>query len=128
MPHFRIEYSANLERRMDMPAFCRSMKQAIAVTGLFELGAIRVRAFKAEAYAVADELPENAFLDMVFRVGEGRSAEQLKQAGDAVFAAAEGELKHLFATPHFALSFSIEEINSALSWKKNGIHPRLRKK
>lgn len=128
MPHFRIEYSANLESRVDMLAFCRAMKQAVVATGLFELGAIRVRAFKAEAYAIADEVPENAFLDVVFRVGEGRTPEQLKTAGDAIFAAAEAELKQLFATPHFALTLSIEQINSALSWKKNAIHPRLRGK
>ena len=73
MPHFRIEYSANLETSIDMPRFCRAMQQALLATGLFELGGIRVRAFKALDYVIADNVPENAFLDIVFRVGEGRS-------------------------------------------------------
>lgn len=126
MPHFRIEYSANLEGRTDLPAFCRAMHAAILATGLFELGAVRVRAFRAEHVVVADDLPENAFLDAVFRVGEGRTPEQLKVAGDALFAAAQMELAPLFGTPHFMLSLSIEEINGSLSWKRNAIHPRLR--
>ncbi len=128
MPHFRIEYSANLAGRVDMSAFCRAMKAAIVSTGLFELGAVRVRAFCADDYAVADELVENAFIDIVFRVGQGRSQQDLKKAGDAIFAAANDALKPLFATPHFALSLSIEEINGALSWKNNAMHARLRGK
>ena len=37
-------------------------------------------------------------------------------------------LAPLFETPHFALSLEIREIDPALSWKKNAIHPRLRGK
>ncbi|TGU68353.1 5-carboxymethyl-2-hydroxymuconate isomerase, partial [Mesorhizobium sp. M1C.F.Ca.ET.144.01.1.1] len=37
-------------------------------------------------------------------------------------------LSSLFATPHFALSLEIREIDAELSWKKNAIHPRLRGK
>jgi 5-carboxymethyl-2-hydroxymuconate isomerase len=128
MPHFRIEYSANLESRLDMEAFCKDMHVAIMETGLFELGAVRVRAFRADATAVADQMAENAFIDMVFRVGQGRSEAQLKAAGDSIFAMAERSLSKLFVTPHFALSFSIEEINGALSRKKNAMHARLRGK
>lgn len=128
MPHLRIEYSANLEPQINMAQFCRRLKQALVDTGLFELGAIRVRAYRAEHYAIADEMDANSFLDAVLRVGEGRSDKDLKAAGDAIFAMAEAELAHLFAAPHFALSFSIEQINSALSWKRNAIHPRLRGK
>lgn len=128
MPHLRIEYSANLETQIDLQQVCARLRQALFDTGLFELGAIRVRACRAEHYAIADELQANSFLDAVLRVGEGRSGKDLQTAGDAIFATAEAELAHLFATPHFALSFSIEQINGALSWKHNAIHPRLRGK
>jgi 5-carboxymethyl-2-hydroxymuconate isomerase len=37
-------------------------------------------------------------------------------------------LAALFATPHFALSLEIREIDPELSWKRNAIHPRLRGK
>ena len=47
---------------------------------------------------------------------------------EAVFAAVSEYLAGLFETPHFALSLEIREIDPALSWKKNAIHPRLRGK
>jgi 5-carboxymethyl-2-hydroxymuconate isomerase len=127
MPHMAIEYSANLDGRVDMTRFCEVVQQAILDTGLFEVGAVRVRAFRAEAYAVADRLAENGFIDMNFRIGKGRSLEDRKKAGEAIFAAASAHLGKLFETPHFALSLEIREIDPELSWKKNAIHPRLRK-
>ena len=126
MPHFRIEYSANLAGKFNVLEFCGRMHKAILETGLFELGAIRVRAFEAQAFAIADQLPENAFIDMTFKVGEGRTTEQLKQAGEHIFAAAREYLASHFTTPHFALSFQIEVINGILSWKNNAMHARLR--
>jgi 5-carboxymethyl-2-hydroxymuconate isomerase len=126
MPHFSIHYSANLESHIDMSEFCKDIHGAIMKTGLFELGAVRVRAFAAEHYAVTDMRPENAFIDMVFRVGQGRSEEALKQAGEEIFNTATTVVKQLLDTPYFALSFEIQEINADLSWKKNSMHARLR--
>ena len=128
MPHMAIEYSANLDAKVDMPALCELVSRTMLDTGVFEPGAIRVRAFRAEAYAIADRLPENGFIDMNLRIGKGRSAEDKKRAGEAIFAAVSGHLASLFATPHFALSLEIREIDAELSWKKNAIHPRLRGK
>ena len=123
-----IEYSANLDANVDMSALCELVSRTMLDTGVFEPGAIRVRAFRAEAYAIADRLPENGFIDMNLRIGKGRSAEDKKRAGEAIFAAVSGHLASLFATPHFALSLEIREIDAELSWKKNAIHPRLRGK
>ena len=126
MPHMAIEYSANLDASVDMGELCTLVSRTILDTGLFEPGAVRVRAFRAEAYAIADRLPENGFIDMNFRIGKGRSAEEKKRAGEAIFAAVADYLATLFSTPHFALSLEIREIDAELSWKKNAIHPRLR--
>jgi 5-carboxymethyl-2-hydroxymuconate isomerase len=128
MPHFNIEYSSNLDGRVDFHALCERVLDTILETGLFEVGAVRVRAFRAEAYAVADKLPENAFIDMSFRIGVGRSADEKKLTGERIFAAVTDQLATLFGTPHFALTLEIREIDPALSWKKNAIHPRLRQK
>ena len=126
MPQFRIEYSANLNGKTNIAALCGAVHKAIMASELFELGAVRVRAFKADDYAIADLLPENSFVDMEFRVGAGRSADDLKRAGEAIFKAASDALSPLFATPHFALSFEIRTIDAGLSWKKNAMHARLR--
>jgi 5-carboxymethyl-2-hydroxymuconate isomerase len=85
-----------------------------------------VRALRADHYAIADRLPENGFIDLNMRIGAGRSASEKTRLGEAIFAAAVAVLAPLFLTPHFALSLEIREIDAALSWKRNAIHPRLR--
>ena len=128
MPHFTMEYSSNLDGTVDFAGLCRAVHATIMESGLFELGAVRVRAIRCEAYAVADLLPENGFIDMSFRVGKGRSEEEKKRTGEAIFATVTDFLAPLFTTPHFALTLEIREIDAELSWKKNAIHPRLRQK
>lgn len=128
MPHLTVEYSANLEGRTDLGALCGTLLETILETGLFEIGAVRVRALKAEHYAIADRLAENSFIDLNLRVGKGRSADERKRTGEALFAAASAALAPLFEAPNFALSLEIREIDAELSWKKNAIHPRLRGK
>ncbi|MBB6222871.1 5-carboxymethyl-2-hydroxymuconate Delta-isomerase [Rhizobium leguminosarum] len=128
MPHLTIEYSANLDGRANIGDLCETLLKTVLETGLFELGAVRVRALRADHYAIADQLPENAFVDLNLRIGKGRTAEEKKRAGAAIFAVAAEVLGPLFETPHFALSLEIREIDAELSWKKNAIHPRLRGK
>jgi 5-carboxymethyl-2-hydroxymuconate isomerase len=126
MPHLTVEYSANLPGRADLDQLCRALHGAMLDSGLFELGAIRVRALRADHFAVADLLPENAFAHLTLRLGAGRSLDDRKRAGDLIFAAATQALATLFTTPHFALTLEMVEIDPDLSWKKNAIHPRLR--
>lgn len=126
MPHLTIEYSANLQAPTDIAGLCRSLHAAILATGLFEVGAVRVRAVACADYAVADLLGENGFADLRLRIGAGRSDADKTRVGEAVFAAAVAHFAPLFATPHFALTLDIVEIDAAYSWKKNAIHPRLR--
>lgn len=128
MPHFSIEYSANLDGAVDFDALCRLVLEAALRTGLFELGALRVRAFRADYCAIADDLAENGFIDIAGRIGAGRSAAEKQALGEAIFAAVADHLAPLFAAPHFALSLEIREIDPVMSWKKNAIHPRLRGK
>ena len=128
MPHFTMEYSSNLDGVVDFAGLCKAVHATIMESGLFELGAVRVRAIRAEAYAVADLLPENGFIDMSFRVGKGRSGEERRRTGEEIFATVTEFLAPLFKTPHFALTLEIREIDPDLSWKKNAIHPRVRRK
>lgn len=128
MPHLTVEYSANLAGRTDLDALCVALLETVLETGLFEIGAIRVRALKADHYAIADRLAENAFIDLNLRIGRGRSPEEKRRTGEKLFATAGKLLAPLFETPHFALSLEIREIDVELSWKKNAIHPRLRGK
>lgn len=125
MPHLSIEYSRGLDARTDMPAFCAALHQAMIDTGLFPLAGIRVRAFAADHAIVADGLPQNDFAAMTLNVGAGRSKDDLRLAGDIIFAAAQTALAPVLATPHFALSLEIRVIDPELSWKDTPIHARL---
>ncbi len=126
MPHLSVEYSANLQRATDLDQLCRALHGALLHSGLFELGAIRVRAIRAHHYAIADLLAQNAFAHLALRIGAGRTAQDRQRAGELIFAAASTALAPLFATPHFALTLEISEIDPDFSWKNNAIHPRLR--
>lgn len=126
MPHVTIEYSANLDTTADIDGLCRTLHQAMLGSGLFEIGAIRIRALRAEHYAVTDLDPRNGFVDISIRIGTGRSDADKKAVGEAVNEAAKGVLAPVLAAPHFALSVELREIDAALSWKTNPMHARLR--
>ena len=102
------------------------LKTALA-SGVFETGAVRVRAIRCDAYAIADGKPENGFVDVSLRMAVGRDLAVRKRLGDQVFEAMTQFLALRFPAQHFALSFEIREIDPQLSWKKNSIHERLRK-
>jgi 5-carboxymethyl-2-hydroxymuconate isomerase len=125
MPHFTIEYSANLDGRVDIGMVVEVIRKAAVETGIFPLGGIRVRAVKCEHYAIADGRPELGFLDMVLRLGEGRDLATRKKAGEHIFKALSAYLDPVFAQTKFALSFDMQVNDRETSWKRNNIHEAL---
>jgi 5-carboxymethyl-2-hydroxymuconate isomerase len=126
MPHFTIEYSANLDARVDMGKVVELVRKAAVETGIFPLGGIRVRAVKCEHYAIADGQKTLGFLDMVLRLGEGRDLATRKQAGEHIFKALSTYLDPVFANSKFALSFDMQINDKETSWKRNNIHEALK--
>ena len=125
MPHFTIEYSANIEPRVDVAAVCELVRKAAMETGVFPLGGIRVRAIRCEHFAIADGRADLGFIDMVLRIGEGRDLATQKAAGDHIFAKLSAHLDPMFQKSKFALSFDIQINNKDTSWKRNNIHDML---
>ncbi|MGL4281190.1 MAG: 5-carboxymethyl-2-hydroxymuconate Delta-isomerase [Albidovulum sp.] len=125
MAHLSIEYSPGLEARTDVQALCRALHRAMVGSGIFPLAGIRVRAHRADHAIVADGLPENDFAALTLAVGTGRTKDDLRRAGDAIFAAAQTALSGPLSAPHFALSLEIRVIDPELSWKDTPIHARL---
>ena len=128
MPHFTIEYSANLDSRLDMNEVVEVVRKAAVETGIFPLGGIRVRAIRCEHYAVADGSPHHGFLAMVLRLGEGRDLAARQKAGDHIFRVLSDHLDPVFATSQFALSFDMQINDKETSWKRNNIHGALKVK
>jgi 5-carboxymethyl-2-hydroxymuconate isomerase len=126
MPHFTIEYSANLDGHLDMAEVVEVVRKAAVEAVIFPLGGIRVRAIKCEHYAIADGNPNHAFLDMVLRLGEGRDLATRKKAGEHVFKALSTYLDPVFAQMKFALSFDMQINDKETSFKRNNIHEALK--
>ena len=126
MPHFTIEYSANLETRVDMGGVVEVVRKAALETGIFPIGGTRVRAIRCEHYAIADGNPQFAFLAMLLRLGEGRDLATRKKAGEHVFKALSTYLDPVFANSKFALSFDMQINDKEMSWKRKNIHEALK--
>jgi len=126
MPHFTLEYSANLDARVDIGRAVEVVRKAAVETGIFPLGGIRVRAVRCEHYAIADGNPDLGFIAMLLRLGEGRDLASRQKAGEHVFKALSGFLDAVFANSKFALSFDIQINDKEMSWKRNNIHEALK--
>jgi 5-carboxymethyl-2-hydroxymuconate isomerase len=126
MPHFTIEYSANLDGRLTITKVVEFVRKAAVETGIFPLGGIRVRAIRCEHYAIADGKPAYGFLDMVLRLGEGRDLATRKKAGEHIFTALSAYLDPVFAGSKFALSFDMQINDRETSFKRNNIHDALK--
>jgi 5-carboxymethyl-2-hydroxymuconate isomerase len=121
MPHIHIDYSPNLEARLDIAALCRALRDAAVETGVLPLAGIRVRATACTHVVIADGNPDHAFLDISLRLRAGRSTEDKTRATAHVFAAAESFCAEALATSSFMLSFEMRDIDPDLSPKTSSI-------
>jgi 5-carboxymethyl-2-hydroxymuconate isomerase len=126
MPHFTLEYSANIEACIDIAEVVEVVRRAAVETGIFPLGGIRVRAMACAHYAIADGGRDYGFLAMLLRLGEGRDLATRQTAGDHVFKALSDHLDPVFAAIPFALSFDMQINDKDTSWKRNTIHDALK--
>ena len=121
MPHQIIEYSANLESRLDIQSLIDGMHEAaMGIDGL-PVGGLRTRAARRESYQVADRHPDNAFVHLVLKLGHGRPEETRREFGEALFAVLCDLLEPVQSTSPLAISFEIQEIHPTLTWKKNNL-------
>jgi 5-carboxymethyl-2-hydroxymuconate isomerase len=122
LPHVIIEYSANLEPRLDVGRLVDAVHEAALATGVFPIGGVRTRAYAARFYRIADGHPDNTFVHLELRVGPGRDAETRRRACDAVLAATCTALDG--AAPGIPLGVSLEmhEIDRQFAVRRNNLH------
>lgn len=125
MPHLIIEYTPGSVSDLDINTVCQKLREQMSNIDIFPLAGIRVRAYQTSAYSMADGNTDNQFVALTLRVGQGRSQEQLHQAGQLIFKTAQQIFAKKLANGNLALSQEIVEINSQLSWKDNPLHARL---
>lgn len=121
MPHIQIDYSANLETRLDVAGLCRALRDAAVASGVLPLAGLRVRAIRADHVVIADGNPDHAYLDISIRLRGGRTPEAKAAATATIFAAAEAFCAGVMASSSFMLSMEMRDIDPALSPKASSI-------
>ncbi len=127
MPHLTVEYSANLRAEGDirglLPKLARCLIDLRAGGNpVYPAGGVRVRAYEAADYCIADGSIDAAFVNATLRIGGGRSREVVRATGDALFAVIEAHFAALLERRGLALSLYIDEVNEGGSWKLNNLH------
>src|SRR5215475_7800780 len=98
MPHLVLLYSHNLETETDMTALCRRLADTMLAVRdesgqqVYPTGGVRVFAYPAAHYAVADGQRDYAFVYLNLRMGRGRSAAVRQRAGESLLATAKAHL------------------------------------
>ena len=121
MPHLILDYSANMEERVDIAALCNCIRLAAIETGVFPKAGVRVRALKADHVSIADGNNENGYIDISVRLREGRDQETRERATHHIFTATEAFLKPVMDKHPVALSMEMRNIDASLSPKSNSI-------
>lgn len=128
MPHLVILYSDNLDAVTDMAALCRSLADVMlpihAEDGrqVFPTGGVRVFAYPAKHFAIADGKRDYAFAYLNLRMGRGRSADVKQHVGRALLEVARQHFAPLLAERHIGVTFQIDEGGEVFDGKLSTIH------
>lgn len=125
MPHFHIDYSANLDAIVDFGALCETVRRTAAQIDAFPIPGIRVRATRVDHYAIADGDPKHGYIDLSIRLREGRDGDVKRDAVTRIFEAMRDFLEDAMATHSIALSAEIRDIDADLSPKTGTIRDHL---
>lgn len=126
MPHFHIEYSANLEKIIDIGALCDAIRREAAQIETFPVAGIRVRATCVDHYSIADGNPDHGFIDLSVRLRAGRSDAVKAAAIERIFAALKAFVEPAMEHHSIALSAEMRDIDATLSPKFGNIRKHLK--
>ncbi|WJQ10206.1 5-carboxymethyl-2-hydroxymuconate Delta-isomerase [Geobacillus stearothermophilus] len=127
MPHFIVEYTANLGEEADIRGLLEKVHRVlIKRRDSFPIGGIRSRAIRLDEYYVADGAEDDAFVHATLKIGAGRPEQVKKEVGAELFAVMKDHFAPLFAKRYLALSLELYEFSEAGTYKHNNIHARYR--
>jgi 5-carboxymethyl-2-hydroxymuconate isomerase len=128
MPHLVILYTPNLEADTDMSALCRTLADTMltvkdeAGKPVFPIGGVRVLAYPAAHFAVADSQRDYAFAYLNVRMARGRSDVARRNAGDALTAAIQAHFAPVLARRPVGLTLQIDEGAEVFDAKIGNLH------
>jgi 5-carboxymethyl-2-hydroxymuconate isomerase len=128
LPHLIVEYSANVEDQLRLDELLDKLHATALETGVFPLGGLRVRAYRADIYRIADKDPANGFVHVTAMIGHGRPLDVQQSAGAKLFAALTEHLDPLFQRSPLAISLNVQEFHPVLNYKKNNLHEYVKRR
>lgn len=120
MPHVTVEYSTNLDQRVDMQPVIDAVHAAALATGFVPLDGLRTRGEARSMYRIADGHPDNAFVAITVRLGPGRSADDKHRLLAALLDAVESTIGPDVAA-NVMLSAEWGEIDPAARINRNNL-------
>jgi 5-carboxymethyl-2-hydroxymuconate isomerase len=143
MPHLTILYTPNLDRPAadggtDMRGLCAALADTMraqrdeAGQPVFPTGGIRVLAYPAAHYAIADRgaaghaaggTGEYSFVYLNLRIARGRSAGVHQAVGRALDACVHEHFAALLATRHIGITLQIDEGAEVYNSRNSSLHP-----
>lgn len=127
MPHFQIDYSANLEEIVNMSALCEAIRDTAAQIDTFPTAGIRVRATRVDHFAIADGAAKHGYIDLSVRLREGRPQDVKEDAIARVFATLKAYVAPAMDKHSIALSAEMRDIDASLSPKFGNIRDHMEK-
>ena len=128
MPHFILEYSANVKDELNLDGLFKALHETALETGVFPLGGIRFRAVRCDDYLIADADPENAFVHLTAKIGRRREPDVRQVVAEKIFNTLVENLDPLYQERPLAISFELTELTMGLSFRKNNIHEKIKQK
>ena len=147
MPHLVILYTPNLDKvadqnDCDISALCRALANTMCLQQdemgkpVFPVGGVRVLAYPAAHYAVADGgsagrasggSGDYAFVYLNLRMARGRSAATHLSVGRALETTTLAHFAPLLAARHIGVTLQIDEGPEIFDAKHNSLHPLFQK-
>lgn len=122
MPHFIVEYSANLEDELDLATLFTTIHEHLIALQLFPTGGIRSRARRIEHYRFADGRDGFAGLHAQLKLSASRPAPIRKQIAAGVFEVLKQHCAPLQTRRFLALSMEVVLFEPDSFFNHNNLH------
>ena len=129
MPHLVVLYTNNLEPHTDMQSLCRKLANAMLtvqdekLAQVYPTGGVRVLAYPAAHFAVADGERDYGFVYLNLRMGRGRTDAVKQKAGDTLRTVALEHFSQLLESHYIGVTLQIDEGPEVFDAKLSSIHP-----
>ncbi|MCY1430829.1 5-carboxymethyl-2-hydroxymuconate Delta-isomerase [compost metagenome] len=122
MPHFIVEYSANLEHELDLDRLFANVHRQLIAMQQFPTGGIRSRARRIEHYCFADGLGDYAGVHVELKLSATRPQAVREEIGQRIFATLEAHFADLQARRFLALSMEVGLFHPGSFFNSNNLH------